>query len=258
MADPIIVNPLGVNAPQGNEFYVDAVYARYAVDPYGNYNTITGITGANPAVVTTTNNHGLVSGQQVTFNSVVTTVAGTQTLLNGPQTYPVTVISATTFSVPVNTTGGTMTVVGAYCTAGYVPGQLVYLPNPGGTIAAPTWTTTQGTVTTTYPIAKLAPITTANANVLGVVVGSNSIGQTALPGGVVLVQQTGLALVSCATSGITAGQTLLSGGANPGEPKSVASGTAGNQGLGIGTVQTSVSTGTAVTRVQGWVLLKSS
>ena len=257
MADPIIVNPLGVNAPQGNEYYVDAVYARYAVDPYGNYNVPTALSAATAGVFTTTNNHGYINGQQVFVYGVVTTAAGTQALpLGVPLT--ATVLSATTFSVPVNTTGGTYTFTNAYITGGYVPGQILYIPNPTGTIAAPTWLTSQGTVTTTYPIAQLAPITTANASCLGVVVGANSLGQTALPGGVVVIQQTGLALVSCATTGITAGQTLLSGGAQPGEPKSVASGSAANQGLGIGTVQTTVSTGTAAARVQGWVLLKTS
>lgn len=60
---------------------------------------ITGISAANPAVVTTAINHNLVSGDLVTLKD-----------LNGMYSfnnvqYQVTVISPTTFSIPANTTG---------------------------------------------------------------------------------------------------------------------------------------------------------
>ncbi len=65
---------------------------------------VTGITNANPAVVTTTLNHGYVTGQSATMSK-----ATGLTALNGTA-YPVTVLSQTTFSVAVNTTSsGTYT-----------------------------------------------------------------------------------------------------------------------------------------------------
>jgi hypothetical protein len=61
-------------------------------------NLITGVTTANPGVVTTTTAHGLVTGQLVA-------VAGVTGATQANGVWVVTVISATTFSVPVNVTG---------------------------------------------------------------------------------------------------------------------------------------------------------
>jgi len=61
-------------------------------------NAITGVTTANPGVVTTTSAHGLTTGQLVAINGV----AGA-TQANG--VWVVTVLSTTTFSIPVNVTG---------------------------------------------------------------------------------------------------------------------------------------------------------
>ena len=71
--------------------------------------TISTVSTANPGVVTTSAAHGLVSGDIVTIASV-----GGATQANG--TWPVTVLSPTTFSIPVNvtgtyTSGGTATTV---------------------------------------------------------------------------------------------------------------------------------------------------
>jgi len=57
--------------------------------------TITGNTAANPTVVTTATPHGLQTGQTITISGSNSTPS-----INGAQV--VTVISATTFSVPVN------------------------------------------------------------------------------------------------------------------------------------------------------------
>lgn len=62
---------------------------------------ITGITAANPAVVTTTNPHGLQTGDQVVITGVVGTMGPA---INGI-TFLITVLSPTTFSIPVNTIG---------------------------------------------------------------------------------------------------------------------------------------------------------
>jgi hypothetical protein len=72
--------------------------------------TIIGATNATPIVITTQANHGLITGQLVT-------IAGVQgnTYANG--TYAVTVLSPTTFSIPIGgnntyTSGGTWVLAG--------------------------------------------------------------------------------------------------------------------------------------------------
>jgi len=70
----------------------------------GSIMNVTGITNANPAVVTVGINHGYVTGQIAQING-----ATGLTALNGVN-YAVTVLSQATFSVPVNTTAsGTYT-----------------------------------------------------------------------------------------------------------------------------------------------------
>jgi hypothetical protein len=88
----------------------------YATDPSQVVIPITSNSIANPTVVTTTVAHGLTTGHVILISGVATS----DPTINGEQT--VTVISTTTFSVPVNvTTGGTggsfvkcSTVNGAY------------------------------------------------------------------------------------------------------------------------------------------------
>lgn len=75
---------------------------------------ITGITNANPGVVTTDLNHGLTTGQN---DVMISGVVGMTGVNGGP--YTVTVITPTTFSFGVNTTSS-----GAYVSGGEVT------PNP--------------------------------------------------------------------------------------------------------------------------------
>lgn len=69
---------------------------------------ITGITAANPAVITTTNAHGLTTGDQVLITGITGTMS---TVINGIP-FTITVLSPTTFSIPINTTGLTYTGAG--------------------------------------------------------------------------------------------------------------------------------------------------
>lgn len=64
----------------------------------GTANQITGITTANPGVVTTAAAHGLTTGQ-------VVGIAGTTGATQANGVWTVTVLSPTTFSIPVNVTG---------------------------------------------------------------------------------------------------------------------------------------------------------
>jgi len=74
---------------------------------------VIGITNANPGVVTTNLNHGYATGQVIQMNGV-----GGMTAVNGVN-YTITVISETTFSIGVNTTG-----YGTYTTGGVVTPNL--------------------------------------------------------------------------------------------------------------------------------------
>jgi hypothetical protein len=75
-------------------------YSQFTTPLPGNILSITGVSIANPAVVTTSTPHGYTSGQTA-FISGTTTSAS----INGPQV--VTVTGANTFSVPANVTGVT-------------------------------------------------------------------------------------------------------------------------------------------------------
>lgn len=76
----------------------------------GTTGSITSASSANPSVITTTAPHNLASGQIVTISGVTV-----NTVVNG--TWVITVLSATTFSVPVagsgSGSGGTWTATGA-------------------------------------------------------------------------------------------------------------------------------------------------
>lgn len=76
---------------------------------------ISGVSTANPGVVTTSAAHGLTTGQTVVIASV-----GGATQANG--TWVVTVIDATHFSIPVNVTGTYTS--GGTVTPPFVPGTL--------------------------------------------------------------------------------------------------------------------------------------
>lgn len=80
---------------------------------------------ANPTVVTTPTPHGRVTGNIVTITGVITSVPS----ING--TYPIIVLSPTTFSIPVNvSTGGTG---GSISTASVIsPGMLIERYNSSG------------------------------------------------------------------------------------------------------------------------------
>ena len=70
---------------------------------------VSGATNANPGVITTSVNHGLKNGQQVDFFNI-----GGMTQLNG-NTYYVTVLTPTTFSIGTDTSA-----YGAYTSGGYL------------------------------------------------------------------------------------------------------------------------------------------
>src|SRR5580704_12578841 len=122
MPDPVQTNPFGVNSAQGNEVYTSTLLVPFATDPAGNTQLITGMTTANPTVITTTTAHGYITGQLVNVNAGTAFVA-TGTVPNG--NYTATVLSATTFSIPYNYTG-TYTSGGAVF-QNFQPGQLVQL-----------------------------------------------------------------------------------------------------------------------------------
>ncbi|HXD16408.1 MAG TPA: head-tail connector protein [Vicinamibacterales bacterium] len=77
--------------------------------------TIETISAANPAVVTTDRPHGLITG--VTYTILGTTTTPT---VNGAQV--VTVLSPTTFSVPVTVTSGQGAAAGTVSTPAYTAG----------------------------------------------------------------------------------------------------------------------------------------
>lgn len=72
--------------------------------------SIASITPGSPTIITTVGNHDLTTGEQTTISDIVGNIGG---VLNN-KTYPVTVTSTTTFTIPVNTTGY------SYNSAGYV------------------------------------------------------------------------------------------------------------------------------------------
>jgi len=78
----------------------------------GSTMTVSGATNANPAVITTSLNHGYATGQTVTFENMAGGTWGST--LNG-NAYVATVLSETTFSIPVNGTSlGTYTAGSGY------------------------------------------------------------------------------------------------------------------------------------------------
>lgn len=106
--------------------------------------TVSSITKANPAVVTTSTNHNLVTGNVVVFQSIAaTSTTGMQQLASIP--FVITVTGATTFTIPFNTNQAVFTAV----TAGTVK-QVLYpaLYYPGDQVITGTATAVSGTQTT--------------------------------------------------------------------------------------------------------------
>ena len=181
-----ISNPFAVNAPQGNVAYSDKMLIEVAGDPYGNVQAIASVTAANPGVWTTSAAHGFVSGQQIVLGYVAgytpsgylntMTGAANNSLVNG--IYTVTVLSSTTFSVPVNTTGGTLTVAGS-AAQGFQTGQLVTWQSWNGSASG-------NTAASTFPTVTLSPITTADFTTLGPIQSAN-----VAPGNIALLPTTG-------------------------------------------------------------------
>ena len=251
MPNPIQTNPFGVNAPQGNEVYTSSTIVPFAADPASNAKLISGMTTANPTVITTSTAHGFISGQLVNVNAGTAFVA-TGTVPNG--NFPATVLSATTFSIPYNYTG-------AYTSGGAVfqnfqPGQLVTLQNWNGTVSA-------AASAPTYPTVGLTPLTTADQRMVGVIVGGNTLGS--LPGnGVPVLGQSyicqvvtqGQAQVLFDTTSTAAGTTanFSASVATPGAAKPLAATT----GLNVGVATQVVTVTNAYAPQLVWTFIKLS
>lgn len=93
----------------------------YTADTLQRVMPITSNSQANPTVVTTPVPHGLTTGDII----LIAGVSGSSPTINGERT--VTVISATTFSVPVNTSGGTGGTGGSFVRANSANGGVGYL-----------------------------------------------------------------------------------------------------------------------------------
>jgi len=104
--------------------------------------TISGVSTANPTVVTTAAAHGLTTGNQVTITGIV---GATQA--NG--TWAVTVTDATHFTVPVNVTGtyasggkvylASLNVAPNFFWAGFLIGAATTMPTFSGVTGLPNW-----------------------------------------------------------------------------------------------------------------------
>lgn len=93
----VILHPLGAETAAGD---TTASSVDWSADVRARSAVIATSSIANPSIITTTGPHGLTSGQKV----VVAGHSGSTPSINGQQT--ATVISPTTFSIPVNVTGG--------------------------------------------------------------------------------------------------------------------------------------------------------
>jgi hypothetical protein len=118
---------------------------------YGPTLSISGITKASPAVVTTTANHNLSTGQVVVFQGLVqSSTTGMQQIAGMP--FVITRTGATTFSIPWNTNQSNYTALSASPTGAYVK-QVLYpfLYEPGTAFISAITTGTTTTVTCTSP-----------------------------------------------------------------------------------------------------------
>jgi hypothetical protein len=110
------------------------------------------ISKANPAVITTTTNHGLTSGQVVMFEGLFQTSTTGMPQINGIP-FTVTVVSATTFSIPWNTNQSNYTAFNTSTSTGnigsYKQVLYPYLYFPGTTFISAITTGATTTIVTT-------------------------------------------------------------------------------------------------------------
>lgn len=119
---------------------------------FGQKFAVSSITKANPAVVTTSSPHGLVSGNVVVFENLYeTSSTGMQQIAGIP--FVVTVTGATTFTIPWNTNQSAYTAIDGAATGSPTVMQVLYpnlyAPSVGFISALSLGATT--TVTTTAP-----------------------------------------------------------------------------------------------------------
>lgn len=116
---------------------------------YGPTLAISGITKADPAVVTTTTNHGLTSGDVVVFQGLFqSTTTGMPQIAGIP--FTVTVTGLTTFTIPWNTNQSNYTALAASPAGATVKKVLYpYLYFPGQTFISAITTGTTTTIDTT-------------------------------------------------------------------------------------------------------------
>lgn len=116
---------------------------------YGTRIQISGITKANPAVVTTGSAHGYASGDVVVFQGLYQSSTTGMPQICG-MTFTVTVTGATTFTIPWNTNQSNYTALSASPTGAFVKKVLYpYLYAPGETVISAITTGTTTTIDTT-------------------------------------------------------------------------------------------------------------
>jgi hypothetical protein len=116
---------------------------------YGAQIGISGITKADPAVVTTTANHGLASGDVIVFQGLnQSSTTGMQQIAGIP--FTVTVTGATTFTIPWNTSQSNYTALSGSPTGAFMKKVLYpYLYFPGTSFISAITTGTTTTIDTT-------------------------------------------------------------------------------------------------------------
>lgn len=114
-----IVQPLATKTADWNTKSLGTV-VDFALDPSQITVPITSNSQANPTVITTPVPHGLSTGHVI----LIAGVSGSSPTINGERT--VTVISATTFSVPVDTSGGSAGTGGSFVRCNSLNGAVGY------------------------------------------------------------------------------------------------------------------------------------
>lgn len=248
MPNAQLSNPLGINAAQGNEVYSAPLIVPFATDPAANSHAITGMSTANPTVITTAA-HGYISGQQVNINASVA-YSATGTVPNG--NYVCTVLSATTFSIPYNYTGTYTSGGGSF--QNFQPGQLAILQNWTGAASS-------DAAASTYPTIGITPLTTASKAQVGVIIGYNTLGGAApppVPGQntsfVAQVQTQGLCQVYVDSTTSSSPTNLGASVATPGAGKTLTATT----GLNIGIILQNVTVTSAYLPQLAWCFVRLS
>ena len=119
------------------------------LNQFGSTLAISGITKANPAVVTTTTNHGYASGDVVMFQGLFQSSTTGMSQINGVP-FTVTVTGATTFTIPWNTNQSNYTALSGSPASASV--KKVLYPNmyfPGTNVISAITTGTTTTIDTT-------------------------------------------------------------------------------------------------------------